>query len=217
MVPGVEEVSDGPASVDKVEELQSPPFTVTVTVADPRLMVENIVVVAHEVTVEAGHCELVVDREWLLDIDSLGDALGDPLVDPHVGADVGDSGVEGEELVSPEDVGELVAVDEDEAGCGTPHSSKLWPFATVNGTVYCRALGLLACCLRSHSTTPSHRILARRSSTHCRRRLYDASVSFPSSIMIPPRPNGSPTYGRIHFRNRSGSGRLCCSKTATGW
>lgn len=81
------------------------------------LTVETTVVVDHEVTVEAGHCELVVDnvREvvvvWLVSV---------------VESDVWVV----EEVDSVEEVAELVV--EDEVTGGTPHSSRLWPFARVS-------------------------------------------------------------------------------------
>lgn len=76
-------------------------------------------VVDHEVTVDAGHCELVV-------VDKVRDLVPVSLVDEP---DVEEPDVEGpvvaEELGPPDEVGPFVV--EEVLETGTPHSSKLWP------------------------------------------------------------------------------------------
>jgi len=129
MVPDVEVVPGVPVREDDDEGHPSPwVVTVTVTAAT----VDTTVVVDHEVTADAGHCELVVDNVW--------DLLAVPLVEEP---DVEEPDVEGpvvaEELGPPEDVGPFVV--EEVLDTGTPHSSKLWPFATVSMTKLARNQG----------------------------------------------------------------------------
>lgn len=102
--------------------------------AAAKLKVDTIVVVAHEVTMEPGQCELLVDSGPVLVVDSLAvdllvDSPVDALVEPDAVSDVWDPDVVVDGPGPLEDVGELVVADEVETG--TPHSSKLWPCATV--------------------------------------------------------------------------------------
>lgn len=95
--------------VKDTEQGHSWPGAVTVTVVSVTLTVDITVVVPHEVTVDARHCEALVER------------VSPPLAVLVLLVDVRESDV-GEEVL-PEFVGELVA----EVACGTPHSSRLWP------------------------------------------------------------------------------------------
>jgi hypothetical protein len=105
------------------------PSAVTVTVVTAMLVMDTTVVVAHEVTVDARHFEVVSEP---VDV---------PLVVVSrvvVELGVEESDVEDEVLEPLVDVAELVV--DDEVDCGTPHSSKLWPFSTVserNGELEC--------------------------------------------------------------------------------
>jgi hypothetical protein len=123
MVSDPEVVLEGPpVDGDTGEHLL--PSAVTVTVVVEMLTVAATVVVAHEVTVTvgAGHVEVVsVPVDVPLAVVSL------VLVEPEV-EESDDDEVVLEPLV---DVAELVV--DDGVDCGTPHSSKLWPFSTVSG------------------------------------------------------------------------------------
>ena len=123
----VEVVSGGPVWVEE----HPPPSNVTVTVT--AATVETTVVVDHEVTVDAGHCELVVD-DRVVEVE-----LAVELVVLLVSVTV---------VEEPPEVVDVVPVlveDEvvDELKGGRPHSSKLWPFSTVSqaqrGTVPARS------------------------------------------------------------------------------
>jgi hypothetical protein len=104
-VPVVEGLGEGPSDDEETDE-EHPPPSVTVTVAVATLTVDTTVVVAaQEVTVDAGHCELVGDR--------VSESVAVPLVPPEVEEGPG----------PPEEVGELVMVVMPD--CPKPHSSKL--------------------------------------------------------------------------------------------
>jgi hypothetical protein len=83
-------------------------------------MVDNTVVVAHEVTVAfVPHPSSLVDKDPEL------------VPVPLVVLGVEDSDVdEGDEMGPPEDAVEDADDPEDELVVSTPHSSKLWPFET---------------------------------------------------------------------------------------
>jgi hypothetical protein len=99
------------------------PSSVTVTVVVAMLTVAATVVVAHEVTVTvgAGHVEVFPGP---VDVPLIVVSL------VFVELKVEKSEVEEEVLEPLVDVTELVV--DDEVDCGTPHSSKLWPFPTVS-------------------------------------------------------------------------------------
>lgn len=110
MVPVTEVLREGPLGDVEIDEEHTPPGSVTVTVAVAMLTVDNTVVVAQEVTVDAGHCELV------------GDKVSEPVAVPLGSLEVGESDVDDDGPGPPEDVGEPVV---DVPVCSRPHSSKL--------------------------------------------------------------------------------------------
>lgn len=91
---------------EESDEEHPPPCSVTVTVVAATVKV----VVAHDVTVDAGHSESVGDKDPVL--------VAVPLVLPEVSEPE-----DGEGPGPPENVAELVI--EEVPDCGTPHSSRL--------------------------------------------------------------------------------------------
>jgi len=98
------QVDDGGSVMVPVFEVLCEVPAVTVTVAVAMLIVDTTAVVAQEVMVDAGHCELVGDK--------VSESVAVPLV-----------AVEVEGLGPGEDDGELVIVDMPD--WGKPHSSRL--------------------------------------------------------------------------------------------
>ena len=113
----------GPVRVDDPVVEQPSPLVVTVTVTTPTLMVETTVVVAQEVTVDAGHCESVVEER-----------VAEPEVEVEVLVLVLvlESVAVVEEVVE-EAGGPVVVVDwvVEEVVMGTPHSSRDWPWCVL--------------------------------------------------------------------------------------
>lgn len=115
IVPEVDVLPGGPVRDEEMVEEHPSPWAVTVTVTVPTLTVDTTVVVDHEVTVDAGHCESVVDRVLEVTVSLVLVDVEEP-----------DLGVE-EELGPSEEVGRPVVDDDEVLAGGTPHSSKLWP------------------------------------------------------------------------------------------
>lgn len=115
----------GPVRVDDPVVEQPSPLVVTVTVTTPTLTVETTVVVAQEVTVDAGHWESVVEER-----------VAEPEVEVEVLVLVLVLVLESvavvEEVVE-EAGGPVVVVDwvVEEVVVGTPHSSRDWPWCVL--------------------------------------------------------------------------------------